>query len=164
MDSGCGLTGGRDVTPITAHAISWPQEVSAPEGVIVVYQPQPESLQGNTLTGRAAISLEIPALEEPIFGVMWFSSRIDTDRDAGTALVRDITVTRVGWPDSTDAQEQRFTTVVEGAMPEAGLSFSLERLTASLDTAEIEQRSLEQLKQGHGWHSSCGDGKGGPRP
>jgi hypothetical protein len=134
------------LSPSKALAVSWPQEVSAPEGVIVVYQPQPETLQGNVLTGRAAISLEAPGLDEPIFGVMWFSSRIDTDRDAGTALVRDITVTRVGWPDSTDAQEQRFTAVVEGAMPETGLSFSLERLTASLETAEVEQRSLEQLK------------------
>ena len=131
--------------PVSA-AISWPQEVVAEEGTIVVYQPQPETLNGNLLTGRAAISLEVKGRSEPIFGAMWFTSRIDTDRDAGTVLVRDIKVDRVGWPDSTDAQEQRFTAVVERAMPATGLSISLERLTASLDSAEIEQRSLEQLK------------------
>ena len=39
-----------------AHAVDWPQEVAADEGVIVVYQPQPDSLKGNTLTGRSAMS------------------------------------------------------------------------------------------------------------
>jgi hypothetical protein len=131
---------------LRAQAITWPQEVTAPEGVIVVYQPQPEALKGNQLTGRAAVSLEPQGGEEPIFGVMWFNARVDTDRDAGTALVRDIRVDKVGWPDSTDAQEQRFTAIVEAAMPDTGLTISLERLSASLDNAEIEQRSLERLK------------------
>ncbi|MEM1112281.1 MAG: carbohydrate-binding family V/XII [Pseudomonadota bacterium] len=131
---------------LPASAIDWPQEVSAPEATIVVYQPQPETLSGNQLSSRAAISLEVDGQDEAIFGAMWFTARLDTDRDAGTVLVRDIKVTRVGWPDSTDAQEQRFTAVVESAMPETGLTLSLERLTASLNTAEVEQRSLEQIK------------------
>ncbi len=41
---------------MSAHAVDWPQEVAADEGVIVVYQPQPDSLKGNTLTGRSAMS------------------------------------------------------------------------------------------------------------
>ena len=43
--------------PAVAAAVDWPQEVTADEGTIVVYQPQPESLNGNTLAGRAAMSL-----------------------------------------------------------------------------------------------------------
>ena len=38
-------------------AVEWPQEIDAEEGTIVVYQPQPERLDGNVLTGRAAMSL-----------------------------------------------------------------------------------------------------------
>ena len=44
---------------VPAHAIDWPQEIKAEEGTIVVYQPQPEELTGNTLTGRAAMSIEL---------------------------------------------------------------------------------------------------------
>ncbi len=124
----------------------WPQEVTAPEGTIVVYQPQPETLEGNVLTGRAAMSLELKDQSDPIFGTFWFKARIDTDRDSGTALVRDFEVTNVRWPDSNDAFEQRFTAVVEGAMPTAGFEISMERLSASLATAEIEQKSLDELK------------------
>lgn len=126
-------------------ALEWPQEIAAPEGTIVVYQPQPESLVGNVLSGRAAISLEIKGREEPVFGAMWFTAKIDTDRDADTAIVRDLRVEKVAWPDSKDAEEQRFTAIVEGAMPEAGFEISMERLSASLATAEVVQKSLEDL-------------------
>ena len=131
---------------LAAHAVEWPQAIDAPEGQIVVYQPQPEALEGNTLTGRSAMSLELNNSDAPIFGVFWFEATIDTDRDTGSALVRNLRVTRVGWPDSTDAQEQRFTRIVEDAIPENGFEISMERLTASLAAAEREQRSLAELK------------------
>lgn len=125
-------------------ALEWPQEIAAEGGTIVVYQPQPERLSGNVLSGRAAIALEFDG-REPVFGAMWFSATIDTDHDADIALVRDLKVERVAWPDSKDAAEQRFTAIVEAAVPESGFEISMERLSASLATAEVEQRSLEQL-------------------
>jgi hypothetical protein len=132
--------------PLQCLAIEWPQEIDATEGKIVVYQPQPEKLTGNILSGRAAMSLELKNKAEPIFGAFWFTAKIDTDQDAGTALVRDVKVTRVRWPDSTAENQARFTQVVEQAMPQAGFEISLERLSASLATAEREQKSLANLK------------------
>jgi len=134
------------ILPARAQDLNWPQEVTAPEGTIVIYQPQPEKLQNNILTGRAAMSLEITDLPDPIFGTFWFTGKLDTDQDSDTALVYDITVLEVRWPESKDAQEQRFSAVVESAIPKSGLSISLERLSASLATAEVEQQSLENLK------------------
>ncbi|MEH6592249.1 MAG: carbohydrate-binding family V/XII [Halioglobus sp.] len=126
-------------------AIDWPQEVSGDEGTIVVYQPQPEKLEGNVLTGRSAMSLELNDNSEPIFGTFWFTARLDTDQDTDTAIVRDIKVQQVRWPDSKDAGEQRFTSAVETVIPKAGFEISLERLSASLATADMEQKSLENL-------------------
>ena len=114
--------------PAITCAMDWPQEVVAEEGTIVVYQPQPESLTGNTLTGRAAMSLELKGSDEPIFGAFWFEARITTDMDAGTALIRDLKVSKVRWPDSKDAGEQRFTAIVESAIPENGFEISMEQL------------------------------------
>lgn len=125
--------------------LQWPQEISGDEGTIVIYQPQPEGLRDNLLSGRAAISLQ-PVDGEPVFGAMWFTARLETDRDADIAVVRDFRVERVTWPDSKDAGEQRFTAFVERAMPDTGVEISLERLTASLETAEVVQESLENLK------------------
>lgn len=132
--------------PALSHAIEWPQEIEAEEGSIVIYQPQPEALAGNRLKGRAAMALQLKGREEPIFGALWFESAIDTDRADGTALIRDLKVTEVRWPESRDADEQRFTAVVEGAVPAAGFQISLDALAASLKTAEIEQASIDNLK------------------
>lgn len=129
-----------------ASAMDWPQEITAEEGTIVVYQPQPEKLEGNVLSARAAMSLELNDRDEPIFGAFWFDARLDTDRDEGIALIRDVNVRDVRWPDSKDAEEQRFTAIVEAAVPASGFEISLERLTASLESAEIQRESLEEIK------------------
>lgn len=129
-----------------AQQTEWPQEITAEAGSVIVYQPQPESLKENILTGRAAVSLEFKNKEDPVFGAIWFTSRVDTDGDEDLVTVRDIKITRASWPDSTDANEQRLTTVVENAVPESGLQISKGRLSASLVTAELEQKSLNNLK------------------
>jgi len=125
---------------------TWPQEITDPEGTIVVYQPQPEKIAGNVLTGRAAMSFKLKGKTESTFGVFWFTSMIDSDEDSGTTLLRDIKVTKVRWPESKDAGEARFTKVVEAAAARSTLSVSTERLSASLASAEREQKSLAELK------------------
>jgi hypothetical protein len=132
------------LSPPAFATLDWPQEIETDGGTIVIYQPQPEELSGNTLSGRAAMSLEINGQDEPIFGAMWFTARLDVSDDIAT--VRDLRVTHVTWPDSKDAGEQQFTAIVEGAVPEAGFEISMERLSSSLETAEIEQKSLQDLK------------------
>lgn len=92
------------------------------------------------------MSLELTGREQPIFGAFWFTAKIDTDRDDDVAIIRDVEITRVSWPDSTDAGEQKFTQVVERAVPETGFEISMERLSASLASAEQEQKSLAELK------------------
>jgi len=132
-------------TPAATLALEWPQEVVAEQGTIIVYQPQPESFKGNQLSGRAAMALIPKGDDEQIFGTFWFEARVDTDRNSDTALVRDLRVTKVRWPESKDAGEQRFTAIVEAAIPDTGFEISHERLAASLATAELESRSLEKL-------------------
>lgn len=129
---------------LDVNAMQWPQEVTHKQGTIVVYQPQPESLSGNILQGRAAMSLEFIDNKPPIFGVFWFSARLDTDSD--NARVRNLAVTRVKWPDSTATAEQKFTDVVENALANSTFEISMARLSASLANAEQEKHSLEAIK------------------
>jgi hypothetical protein len=129
-----------------AAQTTWPQEISDPEGTIVVYQPQPEKLTRNVLTGRAAMSFKLKGKTEPTFGALWFTSMIDSDADAGMTTLRDIKVTKVRWPESKEADEARFTKVVEAAAARSTLSVSTERLSASLANAEREQKSLAELR------------------
>ncbi len=132
--------------PFAGAQTTFPQEITDPEGTIVVYQPQPEKLTGNVLTGRAAMSFTLKGKTAPTFGAFWFTSMIDSDADAGMTTLRDIKVTRVRWPESKEADEARFTKVVEAAAARSTLSASTERLSASLANAEREQKSLAELK------------------
>ncbi|WP_020209113.1 hypothetical protein [Gilvimarinus chinensis] len=143
-----GLLGGLVllVMPLSGWSIEWPEQIGAEEGNVVVYQPQPEKLAGNLLTGRAAMSLELKNQQQPIFGAFWFSAKIDVNSDTGKTLVRDMKVTKVTWPDSSDAEEARFTQVVEAALPQTGFVIDNEALSASLQGAELERKSLDNLK------------------
>jgi hypothetical protein len=126
--------------------VEWPQEVTVAEGTIVIYQPQPEHLSGNILSGRAAMALEITGRDEPVFGAFWFDARLSSGTDGDKLFVRDLTVTRVSWPDATEAQQERFTAIVGSNLPETGLEISRDRLSASLATADAERASLDQIK------------------
>ena len=125
---------------------SFPQEIDSSAGKIVVYQPQPEKLAGNVLTGRAAFSLAVKGRTEPVFGALWFTSRIETDREAALAELLDLKVTRVRWPESTAADEATLTKAVEEAAANVTVTISTDRLSASLENAEREQKSLAELK------------------
>ena len=46
------------ISTITLSQNTWPKEISLKSGgKVVIYQPQPEELTGNKLTGRTAVSV-----------------------------------------------------------------------------------------------------------
>src|SRR5207247_6216970 len=70
---------------VAAGDRTWPREIVTGNGTFTIYQPQPETFDGNTLKCRAAVSCAASGGKAPIFGVFWFTGRVDTDRDGGTA-------------------------------------------------------------------------------
>ena len=124
---------------------NWPQEVSVEGGSIVVYQPQPEALDGNTLTGRAAMSIEMEGQKETIYGVFWFTSTIETDRGQDLVTISNVRVTKVTWPDSKDTGEQRFTQVAQKSLANSVFEAPLSSMTSALATSEKIQQSLEEI-------------------
>ncbi len=131
---------------LTSPAADWPQQLTSERGTIVVYQPQPEKLEGNVLTGRAAMSLELKDNSAPIFGVFWFSAKIDTDRSENTVTISKLKVTKVGWPDSNESTEEEFTQFVEIQLAHSSFTASLSKLSASLTNAEQIKASLANIK------------------
>jgi hypothetical protein len=133
-------------TPTAGQTMTWPQQLTDPEGTVDIYQPQFETFKGNTVTGRAAVGLTAPGKQTPVFGAFWFSAAADVDQAADKVTLRDIKVTNVRWPNMTPALEQRFKEVVGASVPIAGLHLSYEAFSASLATAEREKKSMAELK------------------
>ena len=112
---------------------SWPREISVSEGVIVMCQPQPESLNGNLLQARSAVAVEMKGAKEPVYGAIWFEARLDTDRDAGLAYITDVSVTRVRFPTQDQKKSKQFIALLEREMPKWQFPISMERLMTTLE-------------------------------
>src|ERR1700723_3405779 len=125
---------------------SWPREIESDLGKIIIYQPQLDSLDGNIITGRAAVSLQGPAKKEPLFGALWFRSEVSVDRDAGLMTLEDTKITRAKFPDTSAEDLQKFRDRVETQANTWDIVLTLEQVETSLAASEKEVASTENLK------------------
>jgi hypothetical protein len=124
----------------------WPLRVDTSSGQIAVYQPQPETFEGDKLAARAAVSLTPAGAADPVFGALWLQARVATDRDTRTVTIIDAQVKRVRFPDSDDAQQGQFAKILEQEIPRMNVTFSLDELLASLEVVEKEKVAVGELQ------------------
>ncbi len=132
--------------PQAQETDGWPRQIDVPQGTVIIYQPQPESFEGNDLATRAAVSVTPTGRTEPVFGVVWMTARVETDRNDRTVSVVDLDVNRVRFPDATDEQEQALADLLEEEVPQWDLTISLDRLLAGLEIAEQDAVRAEDLR------------------
>lgn len=132
-------------TAAAAQTITWPQKIIDGKTTVVIYQPQVDSLRGDQLYSRSAISVQTETKGELVFGAIWSTARLLTDRDAGTATVIDLKVTRVRFPDATPEQEQTLTRFIENGSKKWALVSSLRALEAGLAASERERANAAGL-------------------
>jgi hypothetical protein len=125
--------------------LDWPRSIETSGAEVVLYQPQPESFEGDRIAARFALSVTPTEATEPIFGVAWIEARVDTDRDARTVRIVDLDVTRVRFPESTEDQETRLGALLEEEIPSWDIEFSLDRIVATLAEAEVQREAAENL-------------------
>jgi len=123
----------------------WPREIPTRRATVVVYQPQPDTLAGNQLAARSAISIQKPGEEDPEFGVVWMDARLVTDRDDRMAAIDDIEVTRVAFPGSTEAQQDSLARLLEHEIVSWDMDISMDRLLTTLELAATRRRAAEGL-------------------
>jgi len=123
----------------------WPREIPTNRATVVLYQPQPDTLAGNQLAVRTAISIQATGEDEPEFGVVWMDARLITDRDDRMATIDDIDVTRVAFPGSTEAQQDSLARLLEAEIVSWDMDISMDRLLTTLELAETRRRAAEGL-------------------
>jgi len=121
---------------VAAAEVEWPREIEPAKGLVVLYQPQVDSLEGDRLTGRAAVSVKPTGQEEPIFGAAWLEARIATDYDSRTVQLVEVGVPRVRFQDATDEQHEALAVLLTAEIPTWEIELSLDELMASLEIAE----------------------------
>lgn len=113
----------------------WPRVVKDGGTQIVVYQPQPDSLDGVTLQSRVAVSIKRPKDKAPLFGTLWAIATLDIDRDRDLARTVSVKIDRARFADVPGNEVQSLIRSLEAQAPLWDLSISLTRLRASLQPA-----------------------------
>jgi hypothetical protein len=114
---------------------NWPKEIKTAKSSIIIYQPQPDSMKGDHLYSRAAISFTTPKITNPVFGAVWSDSKFSTDRQTGTCTIFDVKILNVRFPgiDTLDpARVQNFKKLLEDEATKWEMEFSLDELKSSL--------------------------------
>lgn len=122
----------------------WPREIVTNKGVIVVYQPQPEQLNGNMLKARAAVGIEVQG-QSPVFGVVWFDARLETDRSDRSALITELTINEMRFPNQDDKRVKALSDLLESEIPKWNLPIAMDELTATLETADSNIKTSQQI-------------------
>ncbi|MDX5338853.1 MAG: hypothetical protein LPK25_07495 [Cyclobacteriaceae bacterium] len=117
---------------------TWPKDIFAKNGTrISIYQPQPETLEGNIIKGRSAFSVEEAPNTELIFGVVWYSATMMTNRDDRTLALESIKITDVKLPGLDDeAKITKLKELLETEIPLWGLESTIDEVKA---TIQLEQ-------------------------
>jgi len=116
----------------------WPKEISTKGGALInVYQPQPESLSGDKLDGRAAFSGAAKTGDELVFGVFWYTATVVTDRDARTLTLESIVVREIKLPGIEDTTViGNLRTLLETEIPKWEIAGSMDDIIATIEQEE----------------------------
>ena len=126
---------------------TWPLTFQTSDGnAVSIFQPQPDKLAGDALSGRAAISVTPPGTQDPIFGAVWFAGRLITDSDSRTATLTDVQVQQAALPSTLSAQQGAVSQAVQEQLSQRNVSFALDALHDSLGVAEKEQANVASLQ------------------
>ncbi len=140
----CPLLASAQTDPDTP--VAWPRELAAEQGKIVIYQPQLESFQADRIEARAAVSVTPTGQTVPVFGACWFEARVATDFDTREVSLLELKVTAAKFPEVEEQRVAQLSRFLEEEIPQWDMTFSLDRLLASLETAEVGTPGSESLK------------------
>jgi len=123
----------------SAEETRWPLEIACDEGELTVYQPQLDSLEKNTISARSAVSVKLAGENEPVFGAVWLTSRLSTDRETRIAELDNIKIQQVRFPEADEEKQKVLTLIVEQKLPDEKIEISLSRIHAMLELAKKEE-------------------------
>ena len=140
------LTGTIISSAVWAKEAYWPREIRTKQGTITLYQPQPESLKGNNLHGRAAVMVKQKKDSEPVFGAFWFDAHMFTDRDERMVTLESITIGNIKFPgEMEEARVEEIRSILESEIPNMSLEFQLDELLATIEEANSGKAGAEGL-------------------
>jgi len=133
------------LTSVLAQESGWPRTLPLEQGMVTIYSPQVDQLNGDVIHFRAALAYRATAGSEPVFGAGWFESRVEIDTGNRVVHPTDLKVIETRFPAGTDDVQSELSVVLAQQSPAWNLDFSLDELEAGLKTAQAESKAQEKL-------------------
>ncbi|MEO6848878.1 MAG: hypothetical protein ABI443_14125 [Chthoniobacterales bacterium] len=127
------------------EAPSWPRTLSSSSGAISIYEPQVDSFNQSTLTAHAAISLTPSGQNAPIFGAIWFTANVVTNRENRTVQILNLQITNSRFPQADESLLPAVNQAIVQDATTAQPNISLDNLLASLSRTQKETTAASNL-------------------
>jgi len=131
---------------LQASENTWPKEIELKKHTLVIYQPQPQDLTGNTLKILAAISVESKANPQPVFGAMWFEAQIDVDKSENRATLGSFVLTKLQFSLDEEDNVAKLEKLIESRMPKLSFDISYQKLLSTLEIQDMQKKESTNLK------------------
>jgi hypothetical protein len=114
---------------------AWPRILQATDGSkISIYQPQPEKLHGNIITGRTAVSVKQKTAQDPVFGAIWFTAEMETNRDNRMAVLQKLKISNIRIPGVEDSSKiNDLKMLLETEAPKWKLNTTLDEIAVAVE-------------------------------
>ncbi|MBT8302794.1 MAG: hypothetical protein KJO63_15830, partial [Maribacter sp.] len=128
-----------------AERLTWPRVIEKGKHTITLYQPQPETLDGNILKGRMALSIKDDK-DKIKFGALWFTVRLATDLESRTAALESMGISKVKFPDIENEKDiEKLKEIIIMDIESTEFVMSLDKIISSLESVDMEQQLEDQL-------------------
>ena len=114
---------------------TWPREIPFTKmgGKVIIYQPQPDALEGNTIIGRAAIAGKEKASDELVFGAIFYEAKLTTNKATRMAYLESIKITNVKVKGVEDVEKiKQLISLIETEVPKWDMEISLDQLVSTI--------------------------------
>ena len=121
----------------------WPRQMKLGGATAVVYQPQVNSWQNNTLEFRTVVAVRPAGSTQEVFGTIWATARTEVDRIARMVTLHDLILTKSDFPTLAD-KGAAYMRALQGLASSSVRTIALDRLEASLAASgTVRQAGVE---------------------
>ena len=112
----------------------WPKEIPFKNGgKVTIYQPQLEKFEGNKLWGHAAVSVNETAKSEAVYGAIFYTSYMSTDKNSRTAYLDSIDILNVKFSGvGNKEKEDLFIAFLESEIPKWNMEIAIDAIVATI--------------------------------
>jgi hypothetical protein len=130
-----------------ASAQSWPKEFTGPKGKLVMYEPQPQKIDANKVSGVMAVSVLATGKKEPVFGALFFDAFINIDRETRRYSLEKFSIPSIKFSGKLESKDEEFLKkYIEEQILAMQLIGSLDELLTSIEDFQSDNKKNENFR------------------